>query len=180
MVQTKKSVEKQIDKIKSDYKYIREARQSGKVLYSYKGLIFPLECDSEKCHKISSKVCCRNHKGGFGPVYDDEMIESLPEKIKKFVNPNGTVKHEPNGDCSLIPFCKPSIRPLTCLLYPLGFNKKGRLIIKRSAWTRCPLYDKSKKVRIIDTMGDTIKEALGGKCYQYLKSEIERIDNESI
>lgn len=140
---------------------------------SVKGLTKKLSCNPknrEICYTFVKGVCCINHKKGHYTKYHIEEISKLPEEIKNFVDKEGNVKFYENGYCSLIEYCKKdkTIMPVICRLAPLGFNKSGRLIMKRMAWLRpCPFYGKGEEA--YKEMKDCLIQIFGENIYKQIE-----------
>ncbi len=162
-----------------DYELVQKSKKDGWVKISVEWLLSPLDCNPEICKGL----CCKRHKGTPTTAhYHPDELAKLPDWVKDFVKDDGsTVKLDWKGDCALIPYCQKdsSIIPTECRLFPLGFSKWGRLIIKKPAWTgRCPMYRTTEKpiyiaMRqcLIDVFGEEIykqiEQACNGKQSQY-------------
>jgi len=145
-----------------DYELVQQAKKAGWVRVSPKWLLTPLDCDPVACQGL----CCKELNEETFPQFYPEELARLPKELLKFIETDGRVKLNGNGDCSLIPYCKdnPSIISVSCRLFPLGFSKWGRLIIKKPAWEgRCPFYGKgtiplyiSMRQCLIDVFGEQV------------------------
>ena len=145
-----------------DYELVQEAKKKGWVIVSVKWLMTPLECDPVACQGR----CCRKHNNTSTAHYHPAELSKLPKELQHFVNSDGSIQYENKGSCYLIPYCikNPSIIPTECRLFPLGFSKWGRLIIKKPAWTgQCPMYGKGRPVYI--SMRQCLIEVFEEKIY---------------
>ncbi len=160
-----------------DYEFVKQVRESNNIKISVKGLIKLLDCDPATCQGL----CCREHTGELVSSYHlREIEEKLPSRLRHLVDSYGNIQIE-KGNCQLIPHCieNPSIIPVSCRLFPLGFNKAGRLIIKRWSWVKpCPSYNKGRPIYI--AMKQCLTEVFGEEIYNKIVKEIEEAKCQSI
>ena len=160
-----------------DFKFVQEIKNGGKIKISIKGLKKSVDCSPEKrkeCYKYKRGACCINHKNGHCTQYDLDELKLLPEKIKNCVDSNGVVKQDGTGICILLNECikNPLIKPTVCSLYPIRFNKSGRLILHRMAWLRpCPMYGKGNPVYI--SIKDNLIQVFGEEIYKKIVYMVE-------
>jgi len=155
-----------------DYELVQEAKRTGKLLISVNWLLTPLECNPAVC----GGHCCKNHRGTPTTAhYHPNELHKLPKEVLQFIEEDSsTVKLDEKGDCALIPYCQQnsSIIPTECRLFPLGFSKWNRLIIKKPAWTgRCPFYRVGRPVYI--SMKQCLIDVFGEELYNKIVQEVE-------
>ena len=154
-----------------DYELVQKAKEDGFVKISVSWLLSPLDCDPVAC----GGRCCRKHSGNSTAHYHPEELWKVPEKLKYLVTEDGTISCDSRGNCNLIPYCleNPEIIPTECRLFPLGFSKWGRLIIKKPAWTgMCPMYRTTDKPLYI-SMKQCLTEVFGEEIYKQIKEAVE-------
>lgn len=157
-----------------DYEFVQEARRTGKILISVKGLTRALECDPVACQGL----CCRGHNPNLTSHYHNGELSKLPSKFLEFIDTknNNAVRINNKGECLLIPYCleNPAMIPTECRLFPLGFNRWGRLVMKRWAWMKpCPAYNKGRPIYI--AMKQCLIDIFGEKIYLQIAREITPI-----
>ena len=116
-----------------DYELVQKAKRDGWVKISVNWLLTPLECDPVACNGR----CCKSHNSVLHPSYHPDEVYKLPQELRQFLMEDGvSVRWNSNGNCTLIPYCikNNTIIPTDCRLFPLGFSKWGRLIIKKPAF----------------------------------------------
>jgi hypothetical protein len=120
--------------------------------------------------------------------YHNQELNKLPAELHKFLCCDGnTIRADKQGNCLLIPHCieNPAIIPTECRLFPLGFNKSGRLILRRAAWTaieqtkRCPFYGQGKPIYISlkQCLADVFGESLYDNIVEQMESFIDRTNS---
>jgi len=145
-----------------DYELVQKSKQDGWVKISIPWLLTMLTCNPVACEGR----CCKKHSGNSTARYHPDELWKVPSNLKHLVAEDGKISCDSKGSCNLIPYCleDPSIIPTECRLFPLGFSKWGRLILKKPAWTgMCPEYRKgtvpvyiSMKQYLIDVFGEEI------------------------
>ena len=157
----------------SDFKFTQLAKNTGEIKISVKGLIKNLDCSAAGRAQCKG-ACCKGHNEVLLPTYHSTEMEELPKHFLNKVKNDGRVKYDENGDCKLIKQClkEPQFRPIQCKLSPLGFNKSGRLILKRWSWLRpCVCYNKGNPIYI--SMADCLKEVFGEEIYKKILRKID-------
>lgn len=150
---------------KNKYKYWVDLFKAGNIKISIKFLSMKLHC-SQEMRNACNGACCKGHNSVMLPTFSEG--EKIIEEIKDYCFEN-KVKFDECGNCSLIDYCisDGSGRPIECKLAPLGFNKAGRLIMKRWAWFRpCPAYGKGEPIYI--SMRDCLIETFGKETYDMI------------
>ena len=155
-----------------DYKQAQQAKRTGKLLLSIKGLLTPLECTPTICQGR----CCRKHNANLTSHYHSEELSKLPVELLEFVDTtnSNSIRIDSKGNCKLIPYCmeNSSIIPTECRLFPLGFNKCGRLVLKRWVYTgACPMYGKGQPIYI--AMRQCLVDVFGEVVYSNIVHQIE-------
>jgi len=150
---------------KNKYKYYCDLFKAGNIKISIAGLTKKLECNQEMRNKCQG-ACCKGHNAVMLPTFS--VGEKIKQEIENLVE-NKKVKFNRCGECELIDYCisDGSGRPIECKLAPLGFNKSGRLVMKRWAWLRpCPAYGFGEPIYI--SMADCLKETFGLEIYDVI------------
>jgi len=154
-----------------DYELVQKAKRDGWVKISVSWLLSPLDCNPGICEGR----CCRKHSGNSTAHYHPDEMWKIPEELKYLVAEDGTISCDSRGSCKLIPYCikNPEIIPTECRLFPLGFSKWERLIIKKPAWTgMCPAY-REGNIPIYISMKQCLIDVFGKEIYQGIVDIIE-------
>jgi len=155
-----------------DYELVQVSKRNGWAKISVNWLLTPLTCDPIAC----GGRCCKNHSGNATAHYHPEELQKVPTELKHFVTEDGTISCDNKGNCNLIPYCTKdsSIIPTECRLFPLGFSKWERLIIKKPAWTgMCPAYRKGTTPLYI-SMKQCLVEVFGEEIYKQIEEACRR------
>jgi len=153
-----------------DYEFAQLARHTGKISISIKCLTRPIDCQPSLC----SGLCCRLHNPSLTSHYHTEELYRLPSDLRNLLNEDNSVRVDDKGNCLLIPHClaNPSIIPTECRLFPLGFNKSGRLIYKK--WimvSKCPAFNTGQPAYI--SMKQCLIDVFGEEIYGKIVKEVE-------
>lgn len=154
-----------------DYELVQKAKQEGWVKISAKWLLTPLTCDPVACQGR----CCRKHSGNSTAHYHPDELWKVPGHLRHLVLQDGSITCDSKGNCNLIPHCmsNPNIIPTECRLFPLGFSKWERLIIKKPAWTgMCPAYRKGE-IPVYVSMKQCLVEVFGEEVYSRIVEAVE-------
>jgi len=157
-----------------DYIFTKEARKNNKLRkISVPSMLKKIDCTP--ANRLKCQGYCCNLTLACRPQFHPEEIKKLPPRLKKFIESDGKVTVIDNK-CPLVEDClkNPNIKSVDCMLAPLGFNKKGTLIIKRWVWLKpCPFYGKGKPIYI--AMKDCLIDAFGEKIYNDIVQEVKNV-----
>jgi len=155
-----------------DYEFVQRSLKAGRIeKFSLKGLTRAIDCTTTG-RSLCKGYCCHWSPTLYPQYHQGEMARLSPE-IRCLVANDGRLG---TGGCDLRDLCLAGRIPdperaVDCVLFPLGFNSAGRLILKRWVYRWCPRCNEGEPAYI--SMEPNLVLLFGQAIYDDLRRRVE-------